>query len=67
LAAGLLGIGIAWPMTLAIDRYTSFAARMSWWIVALAVFVSVFTGVVAGIIPALRAARMNPVDALRAD
>ena len=54
-------------MTLAIDRYTSFAARMSWWIVALAVFVSVFTGVVAGIIPALRAARMNPVDALRAD
>ncbi len=67
LGAGLLGIAIAWPLTLAIDRYTSFAARMSWWIVALAVVVSVFTGVVAGFIPALRAARMNPIDALRAD
>ncbi len=67
LGAGLLGIGIAWPVTLAIDRYTSFAAQMSWWIVALALFVSVLTGVVAGFIPALRAARMNPVDALRAE
>jgi putative ABC transport system permease protein len=67
LGAGLLGIAIAWPVTLAIDHFTSFAARMSWWIVALAVSVSVATGVVAGFIPALRAARMNPVDALRAD
>jgi len=67
LGAGLLGLGIAWPVTWAIDRFTSFAAQMSWWIVAVALFVSVATGVVAGFIPALRASRMNPVDALRAD
>jgi len=40
---------------------------MSWWIVTIALLVSVLTGVVAGFIPALRAARMNPVDALRAE
>jgi len=67
LGAGFLGIGIAWPTTIAIDRYTGFAAEMSWWIVTIALLVSVLTGVVAGFIPALRAARMNPVDALRAE
>ncbi len=67
LGAGLLAIAITWPATLAIDHYTSFAARMSWWIVATALLVSILTGIVAGFIPALRAARMNPVDALRAD
>jgi len=67
LGAGLLAISITWPATLAIDHYTRFAARMSWWIVAIALLVSILTGIVAGFIPALRAARMNPVDALRAD
>ncbi len=67
LGAGLLGLGIAWPATLAIDRYTGFAAQMSWWIVALALAVSVLTGIIAGFIPAWRAARMNPVDALRSE
>jgi putative ABC transport system permease protein len=38
-----------------------------WWIVAVALTVSVLTGVVAGFIPALRAARMDPVDALRSE
>jgi putative ABC transport system permease protein len=67
LGAGLLAIGIAWPATIAINRYTAFAAEMSWWIVAVALTVSVLTGIVAGFIPALRAARMDPVDALRSE
>ena len=33
----------------------------------LALLVSVATGVIAGFLPAWRAARMNPVDALRAE
>jgi ABC-type antimicrobial peptide transport system permease subunit len=40
---------------------------MSWWIVALALFVSAATGMVAGFIPAWRASRMDPVDALRSE
>jgi putative ABC transport system permease protein len=34
-------------------------------IVGLALLVSLLTGVVSGFLPAWRAARMNPVDALR--
>jgi putative ABC transport system permease protein len=67
LGAGLLGIAVAWPVTLAVDHYSGFAVRMSWWIVAVALLVSVLTGVVAGLVPALRAARMDPVDALRSE
>jgi ABC-type antimicrobial peptide transport system permease subunit len=42
-----------------------FPAVMSLPIVGLAILVSLTTGVVAGFLPAWRAARMNPVDALR--
>jgi putative ABC transport system permease protein len=40
---------------------------MPWWLVGVALLVSIMTGVVSGFLPAWRAARMNPVDALRAD
>jgi putative ABC transport system permease protein len=36
-------------------------------IVAIAVLVSLLTGVVSGFLPAWRAARMDPVDALRSE
>ena len=37
----------------------------SWWLVAIALLVSLLTGLIAGLLPAWRAARMDPVDALR--
>jgi len=72
LLAGLIGVGIAWPISWKIGQIARangsvFEARMSWWIVALALFVSAATGMVAGFIPAWRASRMNPVDALRSE
>ena len=36
-------------------------------VVGIAITVSFITGIVAGFMPAWRAARMNPVDALRAE
>lgn len=63
LIGGLLGLGITWAATLAVSRFLP--ATMSLTVVALALGVSVVTGVVAGFFPAWRAARMNPVDALR--
>ncbi len=65
LGAGMLGLLIAWPLTLVVDKFL--AASMPWWLVAVALLVSVMTGVVSGFLPAWRAARMDPVDALRAD
>jgi putative ABC transport system permease protein len=60
---GLIGLGIAWPLTLAIQHFLP--AVMSPGIVTIALLVSLVTGVLSGFFPAWRAARMNPVDALR--
>jgi putative ABC transport system permease protein len=65
LLGGLVGLGIAWPMTKVISKFLP--TQMSITIVAVAILVSLLTGVISGFFPAWRAARMNPVDALRAE
>jgi putative ABC transport system permease protein len=60
---GLLALSIAWPLTYALGRMIP--ATMSLPVAALAIAVSLLTGVASGFFPAWRAARMNPVDALR--
>lgn len=63
LLGGLIGLGIAWPTTLGIQRF--FPATLSASIVGMAIGLSLLTGVLSGFFPAWRAARMDPVDALR--
>ena len=61
--AGLLGLAIAYPLTLVLATYLP--ATMSLVVAGIALLVSLLTGVASGFFPAWRAARMNPVDALR--
>jgi putative ABC transport system permease protein len=63
LIGGAIGLGIAWPLTLLMQQYMP--ASLSPTVVSLALLVSLVTGVLSGFFPAWRAARMNPVDALR--
>jgi putative ABC transport system permease protein len=63
LLGGLVGLGIAWPLTLLMQKFMP--AVLSPMVVSIALGVSLATGVVSGFLPAWRAARMNPVDALR--
>jgi putative ABC transport system permease protein len=63
LIGGLVGLGIAWPLTMLMQR--ALPAAMSFPVIGLALLVSLVTGLLSGIFPAWRAARMNPVDALR--
>jgi putative ABC transport system permease protein len=63
LLGGLLGLAIAWPLTFLISQFLP--ATMSLTVLGIALAVSAITGVVSGFFPAWRAARMNPVDALR--
>jgi putative ABC transport system permease protein len=63
LMGGVIAIGLAWPLTLVMKKFLP--ASMSLTVVSIALLVSLVTGVVSGFFPAWRAARMNPVDALR--
>jgi putative ABC transport system permease protein len=60
---GMIGLGIAWPLTLLMQRVLP--ASMSLDVAGIALLVSLLTGVISGIFPAWRAARMDPVEALR--
>jgi putative ABC transport system permease protein len=62
---GLIALAIAWPITLGMQRFMP--ATMSLTVAGIALGVSLVTGVVSGFLPAWRAARMNPVDALRSE
>ena len=64
LLGGLIGLAIAWPTTLGIQKV--FPATLSPAIVSMAIGLSLLTGVLSGFFPAWRAARMDPVEALRA-
>jgi putative ABC transport system permease protein len=66
LLGGLVGLGITYSLTvLASHFFPYFPLTMSLPVMGLAILVSVVTGLTSGFLPAWRAARMNPVDALR--
>jgi putative ABC transport system permease protein len=63
LLGGLTGLGIAYGLTLLMSKF--FPASLSLPVTVLALGVSLLTGLVSGFLPAWRAARMDPVEALR--
>jgi putative ABC transport system permease protein len=66
LMGGLVGLGITYALTLLVaGAFPYFPIKISLPVMGLAILTSVLTGVTSGFLPAWRAARMNPVDALR--
>jgi putative ABC transport system permease protein len=63
LIGGGIAILIAWPATVVMQKVMP--ATLSPMIISIALSVSALTGILSGFFPAWRAARMNPVDALR--
>jgi putative ABC transport system permease protein len=63
LLGGVIGIVISYPLSLLINQILPTTMPLS--VVGIALFISLLVGVVSGFLPANRAAKMDPVEALR--
>lgn len=63
LLGGIIGLFISYPLSLIIDQFLPTSMPLD--IVALALFISAMVGIISGFLPAYKASKMDPVDALR--
>ncbi|MDH3253144.1 MAG: FtsX-like permease family protein, partial [Ignavibacteria bacterium] len=63
LIGGFIGLIIAFPLSLIVDQFLPTAMPFS--VVFIAIIISLAVGVISGFLPAYRAAKMDPVEALR--
>ena len=62
---GAIGVALGWTAAFLVSYFTGIAAAVSWSSVILAFGVSAGIGIVFGYYPARRAAKLNPIEALR--
>jgi len=65
LIGGAVGILISYLLSIIVSQYSSISPMVTWPAVILALGVSAGVGLIFGVVPAMRASRKNPIDALR--
>jgi putative ABC transport system permease protein len=65
LSGGVVGTVLAMLLPLAVAFFTDYRLQVSWLSAVIAILVSCAVGVAFGTVPAVRAARMNPVESLK--
>lgn len=76
LLGGMLGVGLGWLIGRAVTAGTNLYLKrqelppadvfaVTWWLMLLAILFAVIVSLAAGLYPASRAAKLNPVEALR--
>lgn len=63
---GIIGLLLAYVLGIIITQFV-FPTRIPWWAALIAISVSAAVGILAGLFPAWKAARLDPIEALRAD
>ena len=64
-AGGILGVLAGWAFATLVATVSPLPARISAWSVLVAVLLGATVGVIFGVYPARRAARLDPITALR--
>ena len=64
---GVSGVMAGWAFAFRIATVSPLPARITWWSVAVALALGAGIGVIFGVYPARRAARLDPVTAMRAE
>ncbi len=64
---GILGVMAGWSLALLVSSVTPLPARVTGWSISLALALGAGTGLLFGVYPATRAARLDPITALRAE
>jgi putative ABC transport system permease protein len=64
---GVLGVAAGWGLALLVATVTPLPARVTLWSISVALTLGAGTGLLFGVYPATRAARLDPITALRAE
>ena len=64
---GLLGVASGWGLALLVSSVSPLPARVTTWSIALALALGAGIGVLFGVYPASRAAKLDPITAMRAE
>ncbi len=66
-AGGIVGTSLGFLLAWAISKLSPLPAAVQPWSVALGIGITAVVGIVFGVYPAMRAARLDPIEALRRD